>query len=373
MGYNQQHKQLRIIIAGGGTGGHIFPAIAVAQAIQKIQPNAAILFVGANGKMEMEKVPQAGYEIKGLTIAGLNRTNIFKNITLPIKLIKSFFQVRKIFASFKPNAVFGVGGYSSFPVLKFAQTKSIPTFIHESNAFAGKSNQWLAQNATKIFTGATGMEQFFPASKIIVTGNPIRKNIVEATYSKEAALLQFGLLPSRKTILIIGGSLGAKSINTAIENGLSEFLKNDIQLIWQTGKPNASRYLKAAAPFPNVYVSSFIDDMSAAYTAADIVVSRSGAMAVAEISVTGKVGVFVPYPFAAEDHQTYNAMQLVNKGAALIVEDKVVNEKLMGTLLSLIKDEQTMNSIKQQIKQFSLLNADIMIAEKIIEHIQMTK
>ena len=370
MEHNQQHKQLRIIIAGGGTGGHIFPAIAVAQAIRKIQPDAAILFVGANGKMEMEKVPQAGFEIKGLTIAGFNRTNIFKNITLPFKLLKSFFQVRKIFASFKPNAVFGVGGYSSFPVLKFAQAKSIPTFIHESNAFAGKSNQWLAEHATKIFTGANGMEQFFPASKIIVTGNPIRKNIVDAPYSKEAALLQFGLLPSRKTILIIGGSLGAKSINAAIQNGLPEFLKNDIQLIWQTGKPGASAYLKAAAAFPNVYVSSFIDDMSAAYTAADIVVSRSGAMAVAEISVTGKVGVFVPYPFAAEDHQTFNAMQLVNKDAALIVKDNQVNEQLISTLLSLIKDEQRMNNIKQQLQQFALLNADKLIAEQIIQHTQ---
>ena len=370
MGYNQQHKQLRIIIAGGGTGGHIFPAIAVAQAIQKIQPDAAILFVGATGKMEMEKVPQAGFEIKGLTIAGLNRMNIFKNITLPFKLIKSFFQVRKIFASFKPNAVFGVGGYSSFPVLKFAQAKSIPTFIHESNAFAGKSNQWLAEHATKIFTGTNGMEHFFPASKIMVTGNPIRKNIVEAPYSTEAALLQFGLLPSRKTILIIGGSLGAKSINAAIQNGLPQFLKNDIQLIWQTGKPGASGYLKAAATFPNVYVSSFIDDMSAAYTAADIVVSRSGAMAVAEISVTGKVGVFVPYPFAAEDHQTFNAMQLVNKGAALIVKDNQVNEQLISTLLSLIKDEQRMNNIKQQLQPFALLNADNLIAEQIIQHIQ---
>ena len=373
MEFNQQHKQLRIIIAGGGTGGHIFPAIAVAQAIQKIQPNAAILFVGATGKMEMEKVPHAGYEIKGLTIAGLNRTNIFKNITLPFKLIKSFFQVKKIFAAFKPNAVFGVGGYSSFPVLKFAQAKSIPTFIHESNAFAGKSNQWLAQKAIKIFTGTPGMEQFFPANKILVIGNPIRKNISEAAYSKEAALLQFGLLPSRKTILVIGGSLGAKSINAAIIQGLPTFLENEIQLIWQTGKPGASDYLKEAIAFPNVYVSAFIDDMSAAYTAADIVVSRSGAMAVSEICITGKVGVFVPYPFAAEDHQTFNAMQLVNKDAALMVKDSEVNEKLMGTLLALIQDESKMDNMKLNIKQFELLNADNIIAEQIIEYIQKVK
>ena len=367
MTFNPQHKQLRIIIAGGGTGGHIFPAIAVAQAIQQIQPNAAILFVGAAGKMEMEKVPNAGYEIIGLTIAGLNRTNFFKNITLPFKLLKSFFQVRKIFASFKPNAVFGVGGYSSFPVLKFAQAKSIPTFIHESNAFAGKSNQWLAQNATKIFTGTSGMESFFPAEKIVVTGNPIRKNIAAASYSKEAALLQFGLLPTRKTILIVGGSLGAKSINTAIQNGLPDFLKNEIQLIWQTGKPGASAYLKAAASFPNVYLSSFIDNMSAAYTAADIVVSRSGAMAVSEISITGKAAVFVPYPFAAEDHQTFNAMSLVNKGAALIVKDSEVNEKLLPTLMHLIQDKEAVQKMKENIKSFALVNADEMIAKQIIK------
>lgn len=373
MGFNQQHKQLRIIIAGGGTGGHIFPAIAVAQAIQQIQPNAAILFVGAAGKMEMEKVPNAGYEIVGLTIAGLNRANLLKNLSLPFKLIKSFFQVRKIFASFKPNAVFGVGGYSSFPVLKFAQAKSIPTFIHESNAFAGKSNKWLAQNATKIFTGTKGMEQFFPAEKIVVTGNPIRKQIIEAPYSREAALLQFGLLPTRKTVLIIGGSLGAKSINTVIQNGLELFLKNDIQLIWQTGKPGAAAYIKAASEFPNVYVSSFIDDMSAAYTAADIVISRSGAMAVAEIAVTGKVGVFVPYPFAAEDHQTFNAMQLVNKGAALIVKDSEVNEQLIPTLLKLLNDEEGFKVIQEKVKSFVLLNADHIIAEHIIAHIQNVK
>jgi UDP-N-acetylglucosamine--N-acetylmuramyl-(pentapeptide) pyrophosphoryl-undecaprenol N-acetylglucosamine transferase len=319
--------------------------------------------------MEMEKVPQAGYEIKGLTIAGLNRTNIFKNITLPFKLVKSFFQVREIFASFKPNAVFGVGGYSSFPVLKFAQAKSIPTFIHESNAFAGKSNQWLAEHATKIFTGAKGMEQFFPASKIIVTGNPIRKNIVDAPYSKEAALLQFGLLPSRKTILIIGGSLGAKSINAAIQNGLPELLKNDIQLIWQTGKPNAELYAQSAHSYDNVFVHSFIDNMSAAYAAADMVISRSGAMAVAEICITGKPAVFVPYPLAAEDHQTYNAMTLVNKNAAAMVKDKEVGNDLISTVLQLLSSDEQMQAMKKNIKAFAFSNADELIAKEILKQI----
>lgn len=363
-------KQLRIIIAGGGTGGHIFPAIAVAQAIQKIQPNAAILFVGAKGKMEMEKVPQAGYEIVGLTIAGLNRSNFLKNWNLPFKLAKSFFQVKNIFSKFKPNAVFGVGGYSSFPVLKYAQTKNIPTFIHESNAFAGKSNLWLSKNATQIFTGTKGMETFFPSNKTIVTGNPVRKNIAVSEISKESALLQFGLLPSRKTILIIGGSLGAKSINDTIQANLNQFAEANIQLIWQTGKPNASKYEQAASNYTNVYVNSFIDNMSAAYKAADVVISRSGAMAVAEICITAKPCVFVPYPFAAEDHQTFNAMSLVNEGAALIVADKEVNEKLMNAVMNLVQDEALSNQIQSKIKNFGTLNADKIIAEYIIQNVQ---
>jgi len=367
------HNPLRIIIAGGGTGGHIFPAIAVAQAIQQIQPNAVILFVGANGKMEMEKVPQAGYSIKGLTIAGFNRTNIFKNLSLPFKLVKSFFQVKKIFKAFKPNAVFGVGGYSSFPVLKYAQTKNICTFIHESNAFAGKSNKMLGAHATKIFTGTTGMEKFFPADKIMVTGNPVRKNITASIYNKEAALLKFGLLPNRKTILIIGGSLGAASINNVIKENLQLFSDKGLQLIWQTGKTNQKLYYTAAEQFSNVYVNVFIDDMSAAYTAADFVVSRSGAMAVAEIGITQKPCLFVPYPFAAEDHQTYNAMTLVKEGAASIVADKEVKEKLCNSIIEIVEDDHKMEQMKQKIKSFAFLNADELIAAEIIKQVATAK
>ena len=369
MSLNPQYKNIRIIIAGGGTGGHIFPAIAVAQAIQKIQPHAAILFVGAKGKMEMEKVPQAGYEIIGITIAGFNRTHLLKNVSLPWKLLKSYFQVKKIIKKFKPNAVFGVGGYSSFPVLKQAQTKSIPTFIHESNAFAGKANQWLGADATQIFTGTKGMESFFPAHKILVTGNPVRQSIVHSNYSKINALLHFGLMPTKKTVLVVGGSLGASSINKAIQNNLNIFLEDNIQLIWQTGKPNAHEYVSAANEFANVYVSSFIDDMSAAYTAADIVISRSGAMAVAEISVTGKAAIFVPYPHAAEDHQTFNAKVLVDNDAAKMVKDNEVSEKLIPLLQSLIHDENSLLLMQEKIKAFAYTNADQVIAEQIIQHI----
>jgi UDP-N-acetylglucosamine--N-acetylmuramyl-(pentapeptide) pyrophosphoryl-undecaprenol N-acetylglucosamine transferase len=369
MALHPQYKNIRIIIAGGGTGGHIFPAIAVAQAIQKIQPDAAILFVGAQGKMEMEKVPQAGYEIVGITIAGFNRTNLLKNLSLPWKLVKSYFQVKAIIKKFKPNAVFGVGGYSSFPVLKQAQTKLIPTFIHESNAFAGKANQWLGADATQIFTGTKGMESFFPADKILVTGNPVRQNILHSSYDKKNAVLHFGLMPNKKTVLIVGGSLGASSINKAIQNNLKVFLEDNIQLIWQTGKPNAAIYVTAANDYANVYVSSFIDDMSAAYTAADLVISRSGAMAVAEISITGKAAIFVPYPHAAEDHQTYNALALVDDGAAKMVKDNEVNQKLIPLLQSLIHDDQSRQLMQEKVKAHAFINADQVIAEQILQHI----
>ena len=369
MKFNQHNQQLRIIIAGGGTGGHIFPAIAVAQAIQAIVPDAAILFVGAAGKMEMEKVPQAGYEIKGLTIAGLNRSNMLKNLSLPFKLIKSFFQVRSIFNSFKPNAVFGVGGYSSFPVLKFAQSKGILTFIHESNAFAGKSNIWLGKRATKIFTGTKGMEQFFPKDKIVVTGNPVRKNISVSNYTRESALMQFGLLPERKTVLIVGGSLGANSINDAILKNLSSFSEQQIQLIWQTGKSQATRYANAAKSFSNVYVNSFLDDMSAAYTAADMVVSRAGAMSVAEIALTAKPCVFVPYPFAAEDHQTFNAKNLVDEGAAFMVKDSMVREELGPLVIDAIHQAGVLETMHHKIQAFAVSNADSIIAEQIISSV----
>lgn len=366
---NQVHKPLRLIIAGGGTGGHIFPAVAVAQAIQKLQPEASILFVGANGKMEMEKVPQAGYKIVGLTIAGFNRQNIFKNLTLPFKLIKSFIQVKTIFNQFKPNAVFGVGGYSSFPVLRYAQSKGIPTFIHESNAFAGKANLWLGKKATRIFTGTKKMEQFFPASKILITGNPVRQNIANGLIKNEEALLQFGLLPNKFTLLIIGGSLGATSINKAIEQNLASFKEMDMQLIWQTGKPNAEIYKMAASQYGNVYVDSFINDMSAAYAAANMVVSRSGAMAVAEIAMTGKACIFVPYPFAAEDHQTYNAKVLVTEEAAKMIADKDVEKALLPMIQSLCADKILLSAMEKKIKSFAWENADQVIAANIIQEI----
>jgi UDP-N-acetylglucosamine--N-acetylmuramyl-(pentapeptide) pyrophosphoryl-undecaprenol N-acetylglucosamine transferase len=253
--------------------------------------------------------------------------------------------------------------------LKQAQTKAIPTFIHESNAFAGKANQWLGADATQIFTGTKGMEKFFPADKILVTGNPVRQNIIHTSYSKDNAVLHFGLMPNKKTVLIVGGSLGASSINKAIQNNLAAFLEDNIQLIWQTGKPNAAAYVTAANDYANIYVSSFIDDMSAAYTAADIVVSRSGAMAVAEISITGKAAIFVPYPHAAEDHQTYNALALVDNGAAKMVKDNAVDQKLIPLLQSLMRDDQSRHLMEEKIKAYAFTNADEVIAEQILQKI----
>jgi UDP-N-acetylglucosamine--N-acetylmuramyl-(pentapeptide) pyrophosphoryl-undecaprenol N-acetylglucosamine transferase len=358
-----------IIIAGGGTGGHIFPAIAIANAIKKLQPQATILFVGAKGKMEMEKVPQAGYNIEGLDIAGFNRSSLIKNISLPVKLIKSFIQVRKIFKAFKPIAVIGVGGYSSFPVLRYAQSKGIKTFIHESNSFAGKANIMLGKKATAVFTASDGMQQFFPQEKIIVTGNPVRSSISHSSITREEGIKFFGLQPQRTTILSIGGSLGAKSINEAIDTHIDEFEKNNLQLIWQTGKPYADKAKARAAGKSNVWVNDFITQMEYAYAAADMVISRSGAMAIAELCVAKKPAVFVPFPFAAEDHQTVNAQNLVNKNAGIMVKDSDALDKLVPQILQLSKDEQKQTAMKSSIGKLGVTNADEIIAKEILKQI----
>lgn len=358
---------VKIILAGGGTGGHIFPAIAIANAIRKQQPNAEILFVGAKGKMEMEKVPQAGYNIEGLDIAGFNRSSLIKNIGLPLKLVKSFFQVRTIMNSFQPDAVIGVGGYSSFPVLRYAQTKGIATFIHESNSFAGKSNILLGKKATKVFVASDKMEKFFPAEKIMITGNPVRAAIAHANVSREDGLKFFGLNTDKKTVLVVGGSLGAKSINEAIDAGIDAFEKNNLQLIWQTGKPYAAQGKASATGKANVWVSDFIKEMENAYAAADVVISRAGAMAIAEICLIAKPAVFVPYPHAAEDHQTVNAQHLVAKHAALMVKDHEAKEKLITSIIALAKDEAKQNELKQHITKLGVADADTVIATEVLK------
>ena len=362
---------LRIIIAGGGTGGHIFPAVAIANAIKQVRPDADILFVGAKGKMEMEKVPQAGYKIEGLDIAGFNRSSLIKNIGLPLKLIKSFFQVKKIFKKFKPVAAFGVGGYSSFPVLKFAQSQGIKTFIHESNSFAGKTNIMLGKNATKIFVAIDGMEKFFPVNKIVISGNPVRASITNNQISREKAILFFGLDPQKKIVLSVGGSLGAKSINESLDNHIAEFEKNNLQLIWQTGKPYEEKGKQAAAGKTNIWVSDFINQMEYAYAAADVVISRSGAMSVGELCVMNKPVLFVPYPFAAEDHQTVNAKKLVDKNAALMIKDSEAADKLVTTIIELAKDEQRQAELKHNISKLAITDAAEVVAREVLRAIEI--
>jgi len=354
------------VIAGGGTGGHIFPAVAIANAIKKAQPETEILFVGAKGKMEMEKVPQAGFKIEALDIAGFNRSSLIKNIGLPFKLVKSFVQVRRIFNSFKPTAVIGVGGYSSFPVLRYAQSKGIKTFIHESNSFAGKSNIMLGKKATKIFVASDGMEKFFPKEKIMITGNPVRASISQSEVTRDEGIKFFGLDPAKKTILSIGGSLGAKSINEAIDKNIDAFEKNGLQLIWQTGKPYAEKGKQAAAGKSNIWANDFITQMEYAYTAGDVVISRSGAMAIAELCVMKKPVIFVPFPYAAEDHQAVNAQSLVNKNAGIMIKDSEALNKLVPTIIALSEDEQTQNELKKNIAKLAVTNADDIIAKEIL-------
>ena len=358
----------RVIIAGGGTGGHIFPAIAIANALKQVQPDIEILFVGAKGKMEMEKVPQAGYKIQGLDIAGLNRHSLVKNVTLPYKLLKSFLQVRRILNSFQPDAVVGVGGYSSFPVLRYAQIKGIATFIHESNSFAGKSNILLGKKAVKIFVATEGMEKFFPKEKLMITGNPVRQSIARSKLSRHDGHVFFGLDRSKKTVLAVGGSLGARSINEALASQLDVFGENDLQLIWQTGTTTAAEYKYKGEGYENIWVNDFIKEMEMAYAAADIVISRAGAMAVTELCVAGKPTVFVPFPLAAENHQTSNAMSLVNKQAALMIKDSEAKEKLVDTVINLSKNEVLQQTLKNNIHALAISNADEIIAKEILKH-----
>jgi len=357
----------KVVIAGGGTGGHIFPAIAIANALRKSEQGIEILFVGAKRKMEMEKVPQAGYKIEGIDIAGFNRSSLIKNVALPFKLVKSFLQVRSILKNFKPDAVIGVGGYSSFPVLRLAQVKGIPTFIHESNSFAGKSNILLGKKATRIFVATDGMEKFFPPKKIVITGNPVRTAISQSTVTRNEGIKFFSLDEQKKTVLIVGGSLGAKSINEAINKHLDDLLNAGLQIIWQTGKPFAAKAKERAAGKQGVWVNEFITQMENAYAAADMVIARAGAMTVAELCVAKKPVLFVPYPYAAEDHQTVNAKDLVKKNAAMMVKDNEALDKIIPMIIELAKDENKQSELKKNISALAIKDADMKIAEEVLK------
>lgn len=361
----------RFLVAGGGTGGHIFPAIAIAQAILEHRPDAQFHFVGAQGKMEMEKIPQAGFTITGLPMAGFNRSAWWKNISLPLKLIQSFWQVRQLFRRFQPTAVIGVGGYSSFPVLRWAQARRIPTFIHESNSFAGKSNQLLGKQATRVYVASTGMEVFFPADRIRITGNPVRKALFASIPTKAQACVAFQLDPTKPVLLVVGGSLGARSMNTAVDAGLDAFLDAGVQVIWQTGQGYTEQAATRVQGKVGVWTSAFISNMQDAYAAADVVVSRSGAMAVAEICVMRKPVIFVPFPFAAEDHQTVNAKQLEQQGAAEWIADKEVATQFVPAALHLLQDAERRAALVSAITPLGITDADQRIATDILQTLKL--
>ncbi|GAA4449704.1 undecaprenyldiphospho-muramoylpentapeptide beta-N-acetylglucosaminyltransferase [Rurimicrobium arvi] len=353
----------KVIIAGGGTGGHIFPAVAIGHALGRHCPGVELLFVGANGKMEMEKVPQEGFRIVGLDIAGFNRSNMLKNVLLPLKLWRSMQAAGRIIREFQPDLVIGVGGYASFPILKAAQSAGVPTMIQEQNSYAGKSNKHLGRRADAICVAYDKMQQFFPADKISLTGNPVRKVISQSTVTHEQGIAFFGLQSGRRTLLVVGGSLGAKSINEAMAAHLAEIVNLGVQVVWQTGKLFFEQAKAAAAPFGDrVKVFDFIREMDEAYAVADMVVSRAGALAIAELCIVAKPVIFIPYPFAAEDHQTANAIALVEKNAALMIKDDEVRTQLPAVLKSLLADETTQRQMSDQLKRMAIRDADDRIA-----------
>ena len=348
----------------------MFPAIAIGQALQRLDDSVELLFVGAKGKMEMEKVPQAGFPVVGLDIAGLNRSAVWKNVGLPLKLLKSLFQASAIIRRFKPDLVVGVGGYASFPMLRSAQKRGIQTLIQEQNSFAGKSNQLLGKKADRICVAFDGMDKFFPAAHIVRTGNPVRHSIAESKVTREDGIGFFQLNPAKKVILVVGGSLGAKSINEAVHQGLERLTERGFQVIWQTGKGYMEQAKKAAAGKPGVWTADFITHMEMAYAAADVVISRAGST-IAELCVAKKPVVFVPYPYAAEDHQTVNAMSLVSKGAGLMVTDAEAKQKLIDTVLDLAGNETKQQELREQIGRLAIPDADSRIAKEALSLIAL--
>ena len=362
-------EELRIIISGGGTGGHIFPAVSIANAIKAKHPDAKILFVGALGRMEMQRVPAAGYEIKGLPIQGFDRKNLLKNVKVLFKIWKSQRMARQIIKDFRPMAAVGVGGYASGPTLNKAAAMGIPCLIQEQNSYAGVTNKLLAKKADKICVAYEGMERFFPAEKIIMTGNPVRQALLENKMTKAEAIQTFGLDPQKKTILIVGGSLGAGTVNKSVMQHLDDIEKSGVQVIWQTGKYYYADIIKElkGRVLPNVKIMDFISDMGAAYKAADLVISRAGASSISEFCLLGTPVILVPSPNVAEDHQTKNAMALVNKQAALYVKDAEAPEKVISLALETVQDEQALRSLSENILKLALPNSADIIADEVIK------
>lgn len=359
---------LRIIISGGGTGGHIFPAVSIANAIKEQHPDTEILFVGAEGRMEMQRVPAAGYKIIGLPVAGFDRKNLLKNFSVLIKLFRSQLKARQIIKEFKPHAAVGVGGYASGPTLKMAGMMGIPTLIQEQNSYAGVTNKLLAKKACKICVAYEGMERFFDKEKIILTGNPVRQGLLNSSIDREKAIQSFGLDPQKKTILIVGGSLGARTINNCVMQGLEKIKNSGVQFIWQTGKfyiNEAKATVAKAGEIPMLHTTDFISDMAAAYTAADLVISRAGAGSISEFCLLQKPVILVPSPNVAEDHQTKNALALVNKGAALYVKDSEATQKLLDLAIATVSQPDTLKNLCMNIAKLAFKDSANVIANEV--------
>jgi len=359
----------KFIISGGGTGGHIFPALSIANALKKNLPNAEILFVGANGRMEMERVPVAGYPIKGLPVSGFDRKNILKNIKVLINFVRSYYLAKKIVREFHPDVVIGVGGYASAPTLRAAASLNIPTLIQEQNSYAGVTNKILARKARKICVAYEGMDQFFPSEKIVMTGNPIRQELLTVPHGAPVAYEHFGLDPAKKTLLVVGGSLGARTINESILEHIDELAASGIQVIWQTGKYYYEQVRNKAGKYisKSFIVTEFVSRMDYGYAVADLVVSRAGASSVSELSLLAKPVILVPSPNVAEDHQTKNAMALVNRQAAELVKDNEAKELLVKKALELIADTDKLKSLSENIAKMALKNSAESIASEVIK------
>ena len=363
-------ENLRIIISGGGTGGHIFPAVSIANAIKELQPNTEILFVGAEGRMEMHRVPAAGYPIKGLPVAGFDRKNLLKNIPVLIKLFKSQRLARKIVKDFRPHAAVGVGGYASGPTLKVAGSMGIPTLLQEQNSYAGVTNKLLAKQAKKICVAYEGMERFFDKSKIILTGNPVRQGLLNHSIQHEEAISSFGLDPQKKTVLILGGSLGARTINQCLMANLDKVKSSGVQFIWQTGKiyiEEARKAVAQAGELPMLHVTDFISDMATAYSAADLVISRAGAGSISEFCLLQKPVILVPSPNVAEDHQTKNALALVNKNAALYVKDAEAKDLLLDKAIETVNQPELLKNLSKNIAELAFTDSANVIAKEVIK------
>lgn len=361
-------KELRVIVSGGGTGGHIFPAVSIANAIKAMRPDAKILFVGANGRMEMERVPAAGYEIKGLPVRGLIRPLWSpKNISVMLDFIKSRSMVKSIIRDFRPQVAVGVGGYASAPTLNAAYAMGIPCLIQEQNSYAGVTNKSLAKKAEKICVAYDGMERFFPADRILKTGNPVRQALLDNTMTKEEACKAMNLNPEKPVILVIGGSLGARTVNDSIAGGIERFDNAEIQVVWQTGKYYAEECERKAEGSKFVKAQAFISDMATAYRAADIVISRAGASSISELCLLGKASILVPSPNVAEDHQTKNARALSDKNAAIFVADKDARAKLVDEAIKLVSDKAHIASLETEVKKLAYHNSAEVIAEEVIK------